>query len=225
MFENATYLISAADLHQLPPDSRRRGGVCGALECRQVERDQCHLRTSQACLYQPHARPHANDQLLFALPNGTRLVDLPGYGYAKVPAAIRDRWEALIAGYLQVRRSLRGLVVIMDARHPLMALDKQMLEWFSGAYKPVEVLLTKADKLSRQAARRQLTQTRALLAQTYPTARVQLFSSVTGEGVEEARQALQHLVGHSETTNMLRTEAESKRLELRRPKENPRQRG
>src|ERR1700675_4498780 len=81
------------------------------------------------------------------------VVDLPGYGYAKVPAAIRAPWEQLLGGYLQTRTPLCGAAIVMDVRHPLTELDRTMLRWFCPTGKPVHVLLTKADKLSREAGR------------------------------------------------------------------------
>ena len=82
------------------------------------------------------------------------LVDLPGYGYAKVPPEVRQHWEGLLSTYLQTRESLHGMVLIMDVRHPLTPLDRQMLDWFSPTGKPVHILLTKSDKLSRQQAQK-----------------------------------------------------------------------
>lgn len=114
------------------------------------------------------------------------LVDLPGYGYAKVPPEIRQHWEHLLSTYLQTRESLYGMVLIMDVRHPLTPLDRRMLDWFAPTGKPVHVLLTKSDKLSRQQARQTLSQVHALLQDVYARGSVQLFSSLTSEGVEEA---------------------------------------
>ena len=88
----------------------------------------------------------------FQLDHGLFLVDLPGYGYAKVPITIRKHWEHLLSTYLQTRKVLYGLVLIMDARHPLTPLDIQMLDWFAVTGKPVHILLTKVDKLKRQQA-------------------------------------------------------------------------
>jgi GTP-binding protein len=118
------------------------------------------------------------------------LVDLPGYGYAKVPSEIRQHWEHLLSTYLQTREPLYGMILIMDVRHPLMPLDRQMLDWFRPTGKPVHVLLTKSDKLSRQQARKTLTEVQACLQETYAQSSVQLFSSLTKEGVEDAAALL-----------------------------------
>lgn len=114
------------------------------------------------------------------------LVDLPGYGYAKVPPEVRQHWEHLLSTYLQTRKSLYGMVLIMDVRHPLTPLDRRMLTWFAPTGKPIHVLLTKSDKLARQHAQKALKEVGSFLREAYPQCSVQLFSSVTREGVGEA---------------------------------------
>ena len=126
----------------------------------------------------------------FQLEHGLFLVDLPGYGYAKVPIAIRKHWEHLLSTYLQTRKVLYGLVLIMDARHPLTPLDIQMLDWFAVTGKPVHILLTKVDKLKRQQANNTMREVSAYLEKSYPLSSVQLFSSMTARGVEEAKAVL-----------------------------------
>ncbi|MDR2032711.1 MAG: ribosome biogenesis GTP-binding protein YihA/YsxC [Azoarcus sp.] len=128
----------------------------------------------------------------FRLPCGARLVDLPGYGYAAVPERIRRTWQNLIEDYLKTRANLVGLVLTMDARRPLTALDRQMIGWFMPSGRPLHILLTKSDKLSRGAALATLRQTRAALAHAPfpPGARltVQLFSSLAGTGIEDCER-------------------------------------
>jgi GTP-binding protein len=126
------------------------------------------------------------------------LVDLPGYGYARVPFAVRARWERLLGAYLRTRHCLRGVFVVMDARHPLTELDRTLLEWLAPTHRPVEVLLAKADKLTRPVAERQLGETVQALARLYPGAGARLFSSVDGTGVEEARDRLARWLGLEE---------------------------
>ena len=121
----------------------------------------------------------------FELAADTFLVDLPGYGYAKVPPAIKAKWETLLSRYLQERAPLVGLVLIMDARHPLTALDWQMLEWFTPTGKPVHILLSKADKLSNSEKALTLRRVRQELAD-HAGVTVQLFSSLSRLGAEEA---------------------------------------
>ena len=134
----------------------------------------------------PGRTQHIN---LFSLGADRYLVDLPGYGYAKVPRDMKRYWETLIAGYLQSRAQLRGLVVVMDARHPLTPLDVQLIEWFALRARPLHVLLTKADKLNRQQAATQLGKVTEAL-RDIPQASAQLFSAPTRAGVEEAEAVL-----------------------------------
>lgn len=126
----------------------------------------------------------------FSLGEERYLVDLPGYGYAQVPPAVRAHWEGLLSRYLQTREPLCGLVVIMDARHPLTELDERMLDWFAPTGKPVHVLLTKSDKLSRQQATQTLKRVRLHLTEHYPHCSVQLFSSLKKIGMDEAEAVI-----------------------------------
>lgn len=121
----------------------------------------------------------------FELGPDTFLVDLPGYGYAKVPPAVKAQWEALLSRYLQERTALVGMVLIMDARHPLTPLDRQMLEWFVPTGKPVHILLSKADKLSNSEKALTLKRIRQELA-AQDGVSVQLFSSLSRLGADEA---------------------------------------
>ena len=126
----------------------------------------------------------------FSLGDDTFLVDLPGYGYAKVPPDVQQHWENLLGQYLQTREALCGLVIIMDARHPLTALDEQMLDWFAPTGKPVHILLTKTDKLSRQQATNTLREVKAWLNEHFPFCTVQLFSSLKRTGMAEAEAVI-----------------------------------
>jgi GTP-binding protein len=126
----------------------------------------------------------------FSLPGGVFLVDLPGYGYAKVQRELRAHWEQLLSTYLQTRGSLFGMILIMDARHPLTALDCQMLAWFAPTGKPVHVLLSKSDKLSRQEGRRALQSVQARLREYADNYTAQLFSSLKKQGTEEAEEVI-----------------------------------
>ena len=116
-----------------------------------------------------------------------RFVDLPGYGFARVPQTMRAQWRALVGGYLASRETLKGVVVVMDARHPLTPLDVQLLDFLQGL--PLLVLLNKADKLSRAEQAKVLHTVRAAVA-----GEVRLFSSVTRQGVEECRSLLEQWI-------------------------------
>ena len=126
----------------------------------------------------------------FSFGTAARLVDLPGYGYAKVPHGVRDDWGRLVAGYLQTRRSLLGVVSLMDARRPLTPLDQQLLEWLVPLRRRLLVLLTKADKLSRSEQGRTLIAAKEELETLGVPGECRLFSSQTRQGVIETREHL-----------------------------------
>lgn len=131
----------------------------------------------------------------FTLGEGKYLVDLPGYGYAKAPEAVRSQWEGLIGPYLQGRSPLAGLVVIMDCRHPMTELDRRLMDWFRPTGRPIHVLLSKSDKLSRQQSLETLRKVKAELAQLGGQYSVQLFSSLKKTGIEEAETVLATWLG------------------------------
>ena len=135
----------------------------------------------------PGRTQHIN---FFELINGGFMVDLPGYGYAQVPEAIRRHWVTLLGDYLQTRKQLIGLILIMDARHPLKELDKQMLDFFAVTRRPVHILLSKADKLSKNDQIKTLASVKKAL-QPYIARQqvtVQLFSSLKKQGIDEVNQ-------------------------------------
>jgi GTP-binding protein len=122
----------------------------------------------------------------FRLDDDRALVDLPGYGYAKVPEKMKQQWQATLAQYLETRDCLRGMMLMMDIRLPLKEFDKQMVLWANQAELPVHILLTKADKLKRGAARNTLLDVQKKLDQDKLSASVQLFSSHNREGRDDA---------------------------------------
>jgi GTP-binding protein len=123
------------------------------------------------------------------------LIDLPGYGYAAVPAAARAHWNELIGGYLQNRTCLRGVIVIMDVRRPFTELDRQLFAWLKPAAIPVHVLLSKSDKLTRQQADRVLRDVRNAVRGEHADCSVQLFSSTRKTGIEEATAVIEGWLG------------------------------
>ena len=127
---------------------------------------------------------------LFRLKNGAALVDLPGYGYAEVPEAVRRQWRGLLEDYLTRRPNLAGLVLIMDARRPFTDLDLQMAGWFAPSGRPIHGLLTKADKLTRQEQAKALREAKQAAAGLGGAVTVQLFSSLKKTGVEEAEAVI-----------------------------------
>lgn len=184
LFANAVFLTSAAALSDLPPPlgpeiafaGRSNAGKSSAI-------NTLAGRTRLAFVSKTPGRTQLIN--LFRLPNGAFLVDLPGYGYADVPEAVKRKWQAALAEYLGQRASLFGLVLIMDARHPLTELDRRMLDWFAPSGKPVHVLMTKADKLTRSEAARTLRRVAGELAGWGDRISVQLFSSLKKTGVAE----------------------------------------
>lgn len=146
--------------------------------------------TCQKALARTSKTPGRTQHLVFFnLDEQRRLVDLPGYGFAKVPDQVKREWGDAMASYLQQRQSLQGLILLMDIRHPLMPYDLQMLEWCVHADMPVHILLTKADKLKRGAAQNILLKIQRELA-GLANVSVQLFSATKGTGLEEVRDVL-----------------------------------
>lgn len=123
----------------------------------------------------------------FAVGENLRVTDLPGYGFARVPEAVREHWGKLMDAYFRQRQSLAGLFIVMDVRRPLTEFDQGMLGWAAQAGCPVHILLTKADKLSRGAGSAELLRVRKAVGDT---ATAQLFSALKGTGLEEARLRL-----------------------------------
>lgn len=189
LFQNATFYISANNLRDLPPPvgvevafaGRSNAGKSSALNTMAN-----HNRLAYV------SKQPGRTQLInfFALGDDRFLVDLPGYGYAKVPQSMREHWQMVLADYLSYRTTLHGLVLVMDSRHPLTPLDRQMLNWFCPSGKPVHVLLTKSDKLSRSAASMTLQAVKKELNEIWGNCTVQLFSSLKKQGVEEAEKVI-----------------------------------
>jgi GTP-binding protein len=188
VFQHASFYTTVNQLRQLPaPDGVE---IAFAGRSNAGKSSVINSLTNRSRLAFVSKTPGRTQNLnFFQLEHGF-LVDLPGYGYAKVPAEIRQHWEHLLSTYLQTREPLHGMVLIMDVRHPLTPLDRQMLDWFRPTGKPVHVLLTKSDKLSRQKARKTLGEVQAWLQDAYVHSSVQLFSSLSWEGVEEAAALL-----------------------------------
>ena len=188
-YRQARFLVSAADLRGMPADQGRETAFAGRSNA--GKSSALNALTGQGALARTSKTP-GRTQLVnfFALDDNRRLVDLPGYGYAKVPPPVRARWQRLISGYLQRRRSLCGLVLLMDVRHPLTDPDLQLIDWTLAAGLPLHCLLTKADKLKRGAATNQLLAVRRALRARAPEAGVQLFSSLKNNGIEELRACL-----------------------------------
>lgn len=194
ILESAKFVSSAHDLRDLPPAAAPEVAFAGRSNAGKSSAINALARRSGLAFV---SKTPGRTQLInfFRLAGGALLVDLPGYGYARVPEAIRQHWGKVLSEYLQSRQSLRGLVIVMDIRHPLTPRDRDMLAWFRPTGKPVHILLTKADKLSRSAAAKVLHEVRSALGTLAPTASIQLFSALKRTGVEEAEQTLARWLG------------------------------
>ncbi|WP_298853767.1 ribosome biogenesis GTP-binding protein YihA/YsxC [uncultured Aquimonas sp.] len=188
-FARAQYLLAAHNYRQLPPD----GGFEVAFAGRSNAGKSSALNAlcQQNALARVSKTPGRTQQLVFfGLPphEDKYLVDLPGYGYAKVPQDLQAHWQAFLEGYFGSRDALRGLVVVMDVRHPLKEYDRQMLGYAMRRGLPAHVILTKADKLGRGAAGNTLQAVRMELARSFAdSVSVQLFSGESKQGVDELR--------------------------------------
>lgn len=182
-FRHSRFLKSAAGLADLPPDRGREVAFAGRSNA--GKSSALNTITGVSGLARVSKTPGRTRLInLFGVAEGLRLVDLPGYGYAKVPREEQARWAEMLESYLSARGCLAGLVVIMDVRHPLTDFDRQLLDYAGPLSLPVHVLLSKSDKLGRGAGQQSLAAVkRGLMAR----ASVQLFSSFSGAGVEEAQ--------------------------------------
>jgi len=188
-FRQATFLLSVNHLRQLPPDSGVEVAFAGRSNA--GKSSALNVITDNNALARVSKTPGRTQMInYFTVDETRRLVDLPGYGYAKVPEEVKRHWQHILEQYLRTRASLRGLMIVMDCRHPLKEYDRQMLEWCRHRGMKVHILLTKADKLSRGAAGNTLQAVRATLKSEFPHASAQLFSSLNGNGAVEARQLI-----------------------------------
>ena len=186
-YPNVKFLTSAAEAHQLAPDIGKEIAFAGRSNSgKSTAINAITQRTGLARV----SRTPGRTQLInfFELAPERRLVDLPGYGFAKVPERVRLHWLQLMEHYFNVRESLIGLILIVDSRRGLGAQDVGMLEWVLSRDRYAHVLLTKTDKLNRRDAQRVLRDTRESCSDTSVTA--QLFSAHNKEGLEEAREVM-----------------------------------
>ncbi len=189
------FLISVNAFQQLPPDTGREVAFSGRSNA--GKSSALNLLTGQRGLARTSKTPGRTQLLNFFLVEPDRyLVDLPGYGYARVPDAIRLHWQALLERYLRERAALRGLLLLMDVRHPLTELDRRLLDCCAARGLPAHVLLTKADKLSRGNALVALRQLQGTLRADFPGSSAQLFSALTGSGIDEAHGKLDIWLGY-----------------------------
>ena len=190
LFQNAKFFTTVNHLKDLPdtPAEIAFVGRSNAGKSSAINTLTNHVRLAYVSKT-PGRTQHIN---FFELENGNFMVDLPGYGYAQVPEAIRAHWVKLLGDYLQQRRQLIGLILIMDSRHPLKALDIQMLDFFHITGRPVHILLSKADKLSKNDQIKTLAAVKKSLKPYTECQKisVQLFSSLKKQGMDEVNQVV-----------------------------------
>jgi len=183
-FAHAAFLRAAANAADLPPPGPSEIAFAGRSNV--GKSSAINALAGRRALARTSKTPGRTQTINFyALGEAARLVDLPGYGYARVPRTMRMQWRELVGAYLRSAHALVGVVLLMDARHPLTPLDLQLIEWLGE--RPMHVLLSKADKLSRRAQGELLHDVRRRLGRNSVT----LFSSVTRQGVDECRDLLE----------------------------------
>ena len=200
-FPRAEFLTTVARLRDAPGDAvaevafvgRSNAGKSSAINTLAGKTRLAYVSKT------PGRTQHLN---YFSVAPDRYFVDLPGYGFAKVPEDVRKQWDTLLGPYLQTREQLKGLVIIMDSRRPLTEMDWQMLEWFAPTGREIHVLLSKADKLSRQEQTKTLRAVKADLADLGCPVSVQLFSSLKRTGVAEAAAVLKRWLGLCDNTNV-----------------------
>lgn len=189
LFQQAMFHRTVADLRQVPSDSQCEVAFAGRSNAGKSSAINALANHSRLAFVSktPGRTQHLN---YFRLEEGKYFVDLPGYGFAKAPEEVRSQWEGLLAPYLRQRQPLCGLVLIMDSRHPMTELDRQMLDWFAPTGKPVHILLSKADKLTHQEQVQAIRTVRAELRAIGGHCTAQMFSSFKKSGVDEAERVL-----------------------------------
>lgn len=201
-FVRATYRLAAHEPRQLPPDLGREVAFAGRSNA--GKSSALNALCQQNALARVSKTPGRTQQLVFfdvappvspgappaPLEAARWLVDLPGYGYAKVPQDLQAHWQAFIERYFETRQALRGLVVVMDIRHPMTDLDLQMLGWCEARGLPTHILLTKADKLGHGAGKNVLLKVQKELRELDPAMTVQTFSAHAQMGAETVRAIL-----------------------------------
>ena len=184
-FRRAKFLISAPDIAHLDQYLPGDVGVEIAFAGRSNAGKSSALNalTEQKSLARTSKTPGRTQLInVFELDAQRRLVDLPGYGFAQVPLALKNKWQQALGEYLQKRACLSGVVVLMDIRHPLKDLDMQMIEWAVASEIPVLALLTKSDKLAQSAKMKTVNEVRLALSEFGDWVQVEPFSSLKGTG-------------------------------------------
>ncbi len=192
VYHQAKFINSSPHLSDTPPDQGMEVAFAGRSNA--GKSSAINTLTRQNGLARISKTPGRTQMLNFFEINGQqRFVDLPGYGYAKVPLAVKKKWHTLMETYLTSRKSLCAIILVMDIRHPLTEFDWQMIEWCEHTELPLHVLLTKADKLNYGAAKNTLLQVQKELKDASFPMTIQLFSALKKTGIDEVHRALDQL--------------------------------
>lgn len=189
-YQKIHFLLSVADVSQLPPDRGAEVAIVGRSNSGKssVLNRLAHNKGLARVSKQPGRTQCIN---FFGLDDDRRLVDLPGYGYAKVPLATKQKWQKTVDSYLGQRQSLKGLLLVMDVRHPMKPLDYQLLAYCNHYNKPVHVLLNKTDKLSQAGEKAALKKLKSALTSYDGPVTLGSFSALKGTGVKELHRLLE----------------------------------
>lgn len=188
-YQKAYFLLSGADVKQLPPDEGIEVAIVGRSNA--GKSSVLNKLTQQKGLARVSKTPGRTQLInVFVLDESRRLIDLPGYGFAKAPLKVKLHWEKTVDTYMRSRASLKGLIIVMDIRHPLKPLDWQMLDFCLQANIPAHILLNKADKLSKGQAASTLQAVRRALTEKGNSVSLQCFSALKGTGVEDLKKIL-----------------------------------
>lgn len=190
-FQKAHFTISAPDIRHLPPDEGMEVAFAGRSNA--GKSSALNVLTRQKSLARTSKTPGRTQQInVFALDDHRRLIDLPGYGFAQVPLAMKLKWQEALSEYLEKRKCLRGLVVLMDVRHPMKDLDQELIHWAVESDLPVLVVLTKIDKLRSGQRKEALMQIQEAIPGFGGDVSVILFSSLNKSGLPELEQKLHY---------------------------------
>jgi GTP-binding protein len=190
-FTNAQFFQSAPSLKQCPPETGREVAFAGRSNAGKSSAINCLTRNKKLART---SKTPGRTQLInfFDITPDQRLVDLPGYGFAKVPLAVKRQWDQNLSQYLRERESLTGLILLMDIRQPLKDFDTMMLNWAIEAEMPAHILLTKSDKLKRGPAKNTLLSVKKHIkeANIDSLVSVQTFSALKKEGIQQLEEVL-----------------------------------
>ena len=189
LYTKTIFLLSAPQIGLAPPDEGFEVAFAGRSNA--GKSSAINAITAKKALARTSKTPGRTQQLVFfRVDSGRRLVDLPGYGYAKVPAAVKKTWQKTMEAYVSRRRSLMGIFLLMDIRRPLTEFDRQMIRWCDACGLPLHIGLTKSDKLGCGAAKTALLDTRNKLREVDVPVSIQLFSATQRTGIDQAHEVL-----------------------------------